>query len=321
MANQRTAKIARNIRLVVLGLGISAAAPQANTAEVQNIPFDAGTPLAISLSPLFVGGLPVASDPAPGRTTVHDFRPRFSVYSPNVAISGFDVAPSNAAASSSDIDHVQTATISGVFGSTTISMRNFPVSARWAPIFRNIGQCAATKSCEGEEAGFASMVDALEGKGFHAKLGGINRSVNGLITYRKDRAVYGKVDHWASPAETLDRLAGDCEDFAILKMAALLKLGIPARSMSLVVLQDRRRDVFHAVLSVSTGRGNYILDNLSNTVVKDSDLPDYMPLYSFSAERAWIHGSRTEGAQVSELRGGFASIAPGEGPNGSAFEQ
>lgn len=316
MVTQRSTKIARNIRVVVLGLGISAAAPQANTAEVQNIPFDPGTPLAISLFPLFVG-MPMASDPAPERTTVYDYKTGFSVYSPDVAISGFNVAPSSAAASSSDFDPIQTATISGVFGSTAISMRNFPVSARWAPIYRNIGQCAATNACEGEEAGFATVVNAVQGKGFHAKLRGINRAVNRLITYRKDRAVYGKVDHWASPAETLERLAGDCEDFAILKMAALLKLGIPARSMSLVVLQDRRRDVFHAVLSVSTGNGNYILDNLSNAVVKDSDLPEYMPLYSFSAERAWIHGSRTEGAQLSELRGGFASIAPGEGPNGS----
>ena len=60
------------------------------------------------------------------------------------------------------------------------------------------------------------------------------------------------LDYWAKPSEILAHRAGDCEDFAILKMAALLRAGIPAQSMSLVVLQDRRRKFFHAVLSVST---------------------------------------------------------------------
>ena len=57
--------------------------------------------------------------------------------------------------------------------------------------------------------------------------------------------VYGKLDYWAKPSEILERRAGDCEDFAILKMAALLRAGIPAQSMSLVVLQDRKRGFFH----------------------------------------------------------------------------
>jgi hypothetical protein len=78
------------------------------------------------------------------------------------------------------------------------------------------------------------------------------------------------------------------------------------------VLQDRRRKFFHAVLSVSTGSGNFILDSLSNIVATDRDLPDYVPLYSFSTDRAWIHGSKS-GAQVADIGGGFASIAPGEG--------
>ncbi|MER9953078.1 hypothetical protein [Mesorhizobium sp. M0047] len=43
--------------------------------------------------------------------------------------------------------------------------------------------------------------------------------------------------------------------------------------MSLVVIQDRRRKFFHAVLSVSTGSGTFILDSLSNAVLRDSDFP------------------------------------------------
>lgn len=214
----------------------------------------------------------------------------------------------------SGVDPMQTAAIiPGVFGSVAIPMRNFPVSARWGPIYRAISACAGN-ACGRETSDFAKMVRAARGSDFLAKLDNINRGVNRLIAYKRDKAVYGSLDHWAQPGEILKRGAGDCEDFAILKMAALLDAGIPAQSMSLVVLQDRRKGVFHAVLSVATGSGTFILDNVRNNVVKDTSLPSYVPLYSFSTNRAWIHGSKLSGEQVAEFKGGFTAIAPGEGP-------
>jgi predicted transglutaminase-like cysteine proteinase len=221
---------------------------------------------------------------------------------------------SSTAQDEAGIDPVQTASIiPGVFGSVALSMRNFPVAARWAPVYRAITACSAGSACERKSAAFAGMISAAQGKGFSEKLSFVNSSVNRLIAYRKDSVVYGKLDYWAKPSEILERRAGDCEDFAILKMTALLRAGIPTQSMALVVLQDRKRGFFHAVLSVSTGSGTFILDSLSNTVVRDSDLPDYVPLYSFSTDRAWIHGSRPGGAQMADIKGGFATVAPGEG--------
>jgi predicted transglutaminase-like cysteine proteinase len=232
-------------------------------------------------------------------------------YGPAVADRGDG---SSMARGDAGIDPVQTASIiPGVFGSVALSMRNFPVSVRWAPVYQAIVGCSAGSACERKSAAFASMVSAAQGKGFSEKLSFVNSSVNRLIAYRKDSVVYGKLDYWAKPSEILERRAGDCEDFAILKMTALLRAGIPTQSMALVVLQDRRRGFFHAVLSVSTGSGTFILDSLSNTVVRDSDLPDYVPLYSFSTDRAWIHGSRSGGAQMADIKGGFATVAPGEG--------
>src|SRR5690606_17218388 len=182
------------------------------------------------------------------------------------------------AAEAAGVDPMQTAAITpGVFGSVAIPMRNFPVSARWTPIYRAISNCAGN-GCGRKSDIFASVVEAVRKKGFLDKLDGVNRSINGLIAYKRDNTVYGKLDHWAKPAEILNRGAGDCEDFAILKMAALLGAGIPAQSMSLVVLQDSRKGVFHAVLSVSTSSGTFILDNVRNHVVKDTSLPSYVPL-------------------------------------------
>ncbi|CAN7360788.1 transglutaminase-like cysteine peptidase [Mesorhizobium amorphae] len=223
-------------------------------------------------------------------------------------------AEADGAEANTGIDPMQTAAIiPGVFGSVALSMRNFPVAARWAPVYKAIVGCSAGSACERKNAAFVAMVDAAKAKGFSDTLAFVNTSINRLIAYRKDSAVYGKLDYWAKPSEILARRAGDCEDFAILKMTALLQAGIPAQSMSLVVLQDRRRKFFHAVLSVSTASGAFILDSLGNAVRRDSDLPDYVPLYSFSMDRAWIHGSRTGGAEMADIKGGFTTIAPGEG--------
>ncbi|KRB31103.1 MULTISPECIES: transglutaminase-like cysteine peptidase [Mesorhizobium] len=212
------------------------------------------------------------------------------------------------------IDPIQTASIiPGVFGSVALSMHNFPVSARWAPVYKAIVDCSTGSACDGKNSIFTAIVNVAKDKRFIDKLSFINSSVNHAIAYKKDSVVYGKLDYWAKPSETLERRAGDCEDFAILKMAALLRAGIPAQSMSLVVLQDRKRGFFHAVLSVSTGSGVFILDSLSNVVSRDSDLPDYVPLYSFSTDRAWIHGARAGAAQVADIKGGLATVAPGEG--------
>ncbi|PBB65017.1 transglutaminase [Mesorhizobium sp. WSM4312] len=212
------------------------------------------------------------------------------------------------------IDPIQTAAIiPGVFGSVALSMHNFPVSARWAPVYKAIVDCSAGTACDGKNSIFTAIVNAASDKRFVDKLSFVNSSINHAIAYKKDSVVYGKLDYWAKPSEILERRAGDCEDFAILKMAALLRAGIPAQSMSLVVLQDRKRGFFHAVLSVSTGSGVFILDSLSNVVSRDSDLPDYVPLYSFSTDRAWIHGTRPGAAQVADIKGGLATVAPGEG--------
>lgn len=273
------------------------------TFAASSVTSDAST---ILLAPTFLGGLALASLDATQPTKLGAI---YAVYDAEAI--GRYLEPS--ATEATGIDPIQTAAIiPGVFGSVAIPMRNFPVSARWAPIYRAISGCAGN-NCGQKNKAFTAVVKTAREKGFLEKLDGVNRGVNGLIAYKRDKAVYGSLDHWAKPTEILKRGAGDCEDFAILKMAALLAAGIPAQSMSLVVLQDSQKGVFHAVLSVTTGSGTFILDNVRNNVVKDTSLPSYVPLYSFSTNRAWIHGSKAGGAQVAETKDGFASIAPGEG--------
>ncbi|QKV16985.1 transglutaminase-like cysteine peptidase [Oricola thermophila] len=173
-------------------------------------------------------------------------------------------------------------------------------------------QCR-TLACETRLETARATIAEKSGAGFLARLGAVNALVNRSITYAPDSRVYGTLDHWASGAETMRVGAGDCEDFAILKMSLLREMGVPSRSMSLVVLRDTARDLYHAVLAVSTNRGHYILDNVRDEVYRDVAVSHYMPLYSFSDDRSWIHG-KPSGEHVASAPAGITlgSIAPGE---------
>lgn len=301
MKIQKAAPGMTGIKVLLLAVGLA----------VQAIPSSASVNPALQkvLAPASLGGVSLARPQSWQPAATY----RIADVSAGYAPIPYQVEAQSIATAEPGIDPIQTAAIiPGVFGSVALSMRNFPVAARWAPVYKAIVDCTAGSVCDRESPAFAEIVKIAADKGFREKLSFVNSSINRLIAYRKDSVVYGKLDYWAKPSEILEHRAGDCEDFAILKMAALLRAGIPAQSMSLVVLQDRRRKFFHAVLSVSTGSGAFILDSLGNVVMRDSDLPDYVPLYSFSTDRAWIHGSKS-GAQIADIAGGFTTVAPGEG--------
>jgi predicted transglutaminase-like cysteine proteinase len=213
-------------------------------------------------------------------------------------------------------------TAPGVFGSVAISFSHLNMMARWKPILAQVAsdaleRCFGRDECPAAEAPIQRAVMAIATvPDLVDKLQLINTAVNRTIGYQSDHILYGVTDYWAKPSETLLRGKGDCEDFAILKMAALHEAGIPVDSMSIVVLRDRRRGFFHAVLAVSTTRGDFILDILNSRVRLDRSYPDYQPLYSIAGGRAWIHGYPT-GSKLASNAPMTIDVAPGTGPAGS----
>ena len=215
---------------------------------------------------------------------------------------------------------------SGVFGSVAIPFAHLNAMTRWKPILvqinsDNLESCLGMESCS--RAGSQIQRAVLASRKMPSlidKLQAINTSVNHSIVYEADRALYGKVDYWAGPSETLSRGKGDCEDFAILKMAALHDAGIPTTSMSLVVLRDRKRGFFHAVLAVSTTKGDFILDILNDRVSRDTSYPNYQPLYSITEDNGWVHGySGAKGYASNSFS--TVDVAPGTGRAGSLPSQ
>ena len=109
-----------------------------------------------------------------------------------------------------------------------------------------------------------------------------------MIAWRSDLDTYGARDRWAEPRETLARRAGDCEDIAILKLAALAALGFEPNRLALVVGRDTARGD-HAIAAVRTEGGWQMLDDDAR-VRTPASLVSFQPIYSLVDGRAFLHG-------------------------------
>ncbi len=106
--------------------------------------------------------------------------------------------------------------------------------------------------------------------------------------YVLDISNYGKEDYWAVAKEFLYN-GGDCEDYAITKFFSLKWLGYNLENVRLVVLQDTNLRIPHAVLAVFLKDDILILDNQSQEVVSHRKIVHYVPLYSVSEKKWWLH--------------------------------
>ncbi len=202
-----------------------------------------------------------------------------------------------------------------VFGSVAIPFKKLGALKKAAPVFAEIAKGAAL-SCRGENClEVKAMVQkTAAGSGMSSirdKLNLVNHDINRRIKYAKDIDVHGTLDRWALPSETLKLGVGDCEDYALLKMAVLESQGVSLTDMTVVILYDTKRHFYHAVLAVEVQGRHYILDNMREAVLTDAQLPDYMPLFSISNGRGFLHGMKTKGKALAMKS--FDGIAPGEG--------
>src|SRR5262245_54466770 len=111
-----------------------------------------------------------------------------------------------------------------------------------------------------------------------ARLGVINRAVNLRIKPASDWVQYRVDDFWSAPLATLRAGAGDCEDYAILKYAALRELGIAPDDLRLMIVHDIRHSSNHAILAVRNEKQWLILDNRTFVLVKAEDARHYLSL-------------------------------------------
>jgi predicted transglutaminase-like cysteine proteinase len=115
------------------------------------------------------------------------------------------------------------------------------------------------------------------------QINSINETVNRSIKPMNDFDIYGKDEVWAYP----DKIGvGDCEDYVLLKRRMLVAKGISLANLLITVVRKPDGEG-HAVLTVRTDKGDYILDNLSDSVKLWSATP-----YRFLKRQASEHTGR-----------------------------
>jgi len=94
----------------------------------------------------------------------------------------------------------------------------------------------------------------------------VNAEVNNAVQPVTDVELYGKAEWWSYPADG----RGDCEDYVLLKRKMLIERGFPASALLITVARDENNEG-HAVLTVRTDKGDFILDNKRREVLRWAD--------------------------------------------------
>ena len=125
----------------------------------------------------------------------------------------------------------------------------------------------------------------------------VNNWVNETIKPLTDLQHWGVVERWSYP----DDGYGDCEDYALLKRRMLIEAGWPREALLLTLVRGADGEG-HAVLTVTTDKGDYVLDNQNENVVPWTETGyRFVKRQSQSDPNVWVSlgDSRAAGATAS----------------------
>ena len=114
-----------------------------------------------------------------------------------------------------------------------------------------------------------------------ADLVDVNNIANLGVEPVTDQDYYGVEEHWTYP-----RSYGDCEDYVLLKRYMLIQRGWSAANLLITVVRQANGDG-HAVLTVRTSNGDFVLDNLEKSIKRWDRTP-----YRFIKRTASNHSGR-----------------------------
>ncbi|MBA3447667.1 MAG: transglutaminase-like cysteine peptidase [Pseudaminobacter sp.] len=137
-----------------------------------------------------------------------------------------------------------------------------------------------------QDSGPEKMTDAL-----WKMIVNVNVAVNAAIRPMNDFDVYGKDEVWSYPNGI-----GDCEDYVLEKRRDLAHDGLSLSNLLITVVRKPDGEG-HAILTLRTDQGDFVLDNLTDTV------------------RSWDQtGYRFLKRQASDHTGRWVSIREGQAP-------
>ena len=174
-----------------------------------------------------------------------------------------------------------------IFGTVALRVGHTPLDARWHQIeHAPVGGVAA------------NFAQSLRGKDAVRRLEAVNWYVNKRVRFVDDSVRWGRPDVWSAANVTLNAGKGDCEDFAIAKLAMLRRAGFADKDLYLVILKDTVRRADHAVLVVRATGHMYVLDNGTDELLDSERVQDYRPIFTFAANATFTHGYRVQVAPM-----------------------
>jgi predicted transglutaminase-like cysteine proteinase len=178
-----------------------------------------------------------------------------------------------------------------LFGMNTEPVAAGGLSEKWHHVeaaiardFAVIAQCHADGTCPVAAQRLIDIIAEGAGRSGRARVGLINRAADLAIRPVSDEMQWGVADHWSDPFETLLSNRGDCEDYAILKYAALLQAGIPRDDVKIVILKNFFPKENHAAVATRIDGEWLILDNRTLTLVRDMDVTRAIPEFVLDHE-------------------------------------
>ena len=154
-----------------------------------------------------------------------------------------------------------------------------------------------------------AIVDAARQREGRAKLGEVNRAINLALRSTSDEAQYGETDVWAPPLASFLHAAGDCEDYAIAKFAALRLAGLASGDLRILIMRNTARGDDHAVAMARLDGRWLTLDNRRMAMIEDADIRDYRPTFVMDREAIRRYASAPLPDMASALYLAAAKIA------------
>lgn len=155
-----------------------------------------------------------------------------------------------------------------------------PVGQQVVPPFGYIAFCLHNpKECEG---GTDAPKNMTLTPARWTEMNEVNDYVNNNVTQVEDISNYGVSEIWSYPNER----GGDCEDLALLKRKMLIERGWAPSDLLVTVVREWN-GAGHAILTVDTDKGEYVLDNKNWAIVAWNEAP-YTWVKRQSRERPYI---------------------------------
>jgi predicted transglutaminase-like cysteine proteinase len=165
------------------------------------------------------------------------------------------------------------------FGGNTVDLPQGSLVESWRSVYSELagdhallGACvdSASTECGPPRTLWGIIAEARDQEGL-ALIGHLNRTINLSITPFEP-------SEWLTALDAI-KAEGDCKAYATAKYFALIEAGIAADRVRLVIVHERNHVEDHMVVTVYQDDRWLILDNLTLTLVQDTDASEYDPLF------------------------------------------